>query len=189
MEAVVVKGGKFTFTFTTKDLSRGLRPSEKAARNTDFMIELVGAVSHDGVLGAMEAISRIDTTGITCAFPYPQLFILTNLILFCTSNKIYEVDDYGALTLVYTAAATSSPWSVVDYFDYIYLTNGIISVIRNPSSKVYELSTLPFASAACDFNGQLIIGAPNVGVYGTVITTEDSIPITTEGGLYLYTES
>lgn len=162
MEATLIKGGKFAFTIPTSKLSRGLRPSKRNPRNNDFLVTCNGAVGRDGVLQALDTLTRIDTSVIADAFPYPQLFVCTNCIIICSATKIYE---YVApnLTLKYTAGAAADPWTLADYYDYIYLSNGSIAVIRDAASKVYSLTTdLPSASAICNFNGQVIIGAPGL---------------------------
>jgi hypothetical protein len=83
------------------------------------------------------------------------------VIIVCGLKKIYEWVG-GALSLKYTAAAAGGTWSAIESGDYIYLTNGSIAVVRDAGSKAYALSsTLPHATAACNFNGQVIIGAPN----------------------------
>ena len=42
------------------------------------------------------------------------------------------------------------------------MSNSKIAVVRNAESNEYELSTYPHASAICNFNGQVIIGSPDV---------------------------
>ena len=53
-------------------------------------------------------------------------------------------------------------WKAVDFFDYVYLSNREVAVVRDAGSKVYsETTELPTATAICNFNGQVIIGAPD----------------------------
>jgi hypothetical protein len=154
--------GTFTVTISSEQLKRGLRFSKRSPRNAGYLVTCIGAVGRDGVLQVLDTLTRVDTSAVTgVAFPYPQLFVGPNLILICTSTKIYEYSA-GVLTLKYTAAVAAGTWSVADFYDYLYFSNGNIAVIRDGASKVYSLSTLPFASAICNFNGQVIIGAPNV---------------------------
>jgi hypothetical protein len=43
------------------------------------------------------------------------------------------------------------------------MSNGVVAVERNPESKVYALSTdVPICESICDFNKQIIIGAPTL---------------------------
>ncbi len=161
MDATVVKGGKLTFTITAKELSRGLRPSKRVPRNSDYLTKCVGMVGREGVLQALDSITRMDTDTITDAFPFPQIFIFSRMIIVCGLLKIYEwVSD--SLVLMYTAAAPGGTWSAIESEDYVYMTNGKISVVRDPASLVYSLSTLPHATATCNYNGQVLIGAPDV---------------------------
>jgi len=153
--------GVFNVTISSEQLKRGLRPSKRTPRNAGYLVECLGAVGRDGVLQALDALTRIDTSAIATTFPYPQLFVCTNCIIICSPTLIYEYD--GSLTLKYTAGAAADPWTLADYYDYIYLSNGSIAVIRDAASKVYSLTTdLPSASAICNFNGQVIIGAPGL---------------------------
>lgn len=167
----------FTFTITADQLSNGLRPNEKMPRDSKHLIESKGAISKDGVLSAVSNLVRIDTSLLTDQFPFPQLFVFVNVILVCTRTKIYEWND-SSLVLKYTASTISGSWTAVDYFDYIYLSNGLEAVERNPESKVFALTTdIPHAVAACNFNGQLLIGGPDVDFIEDMLLTVSPITI------------
>jgi len=163
MDTVVIKGGKFTFSIISSELSRGLRASARAARGSEYLTECVGAVGVDGTLRVLDALSRIDTSAvISDGFPFPQLFVLKNTILVCGLKKIYEWNG-TSFVLKYTATTPGGLWQVLDFYDYICLSNGAETVVRDAGSKVYAIdSTLPTFSAACDYNGQVMIGAPNI---------------------------
>jgi len=76
-------------------------------------------------------------------------------------TKIYEWDS-GSLTLKYTATTAGSTWTAVDFYNYIYLSNGREAVVRSPETGLYSLSTtLPTGMTICNFNGQVIVGAPD----------------------------
>ena len=153
---------EFSFTIESKDLSRGLRPSKRNPRNSRFLVECAGAVGRDGVLSALDEITRLATTAITDGFPYPQIFVFTNVIIICGQTKIYEWVG-GALVLKLTVAAGST-WTAVDFFDYVYMSNEKVAVIRSSEEKTYsETTDLPTCMSACNFKGQVIIGAPDVG--------------------------
>jgi len=158
----VIRNGKFNIILSSKDLSKGLRKESSSVRDVPGMSDMSGLVSQDGVLQAMEQLSRINTDIITDDFPYPQIFILSNHILICGETKIYEYD--GSLELKLTTSAGST-WKVVDFIDYIYLSNGKVAVIRDAGSDKYSVSSdLPIANAMCNYNGQVIIGAPGIEV-------------------------
>ena len=153
---------EFSFTIESKHLSRGLRPSKRMPRNSRFLVECEGAVGRDGALQSLDEITRMATTEITDVFPYPQIFVFTNVIIVCSSTKIYEFVE-GAL-VEKLEVATGSTWSAVDFRDYIYMSNGTVAVERDPLSKTYSTTTdLPTAMAAVNFNGQMIIGSPDSG--------------------------
>jgi len=161
----VLRDGTFDFKIGSEALSRGLRPSKRVPRNSRFLITCIGAVGVDKVLQVIDDLEndRIDTSAvITDGFPYPQIFIFTNTILICGETDIYECDPVTlALTHVIGPVASGEMWSAVDFFNFIYLTNNQVLILRNPTTETYALSTdYPIAKAACNFNGQLILGSP-----------------------------
>ena len=79
----------FSVTIDTSKLSKGLRPSKRMPRNSGFLVECKGAVGRDNVLQTLDELTRIDTSVITDAYPYPQIFVFTNLIIVCSQTKIY----------------------------------------------------------------------------------------------------
>lgn len=167
MDTVVIKGGKFTFTLSASELARGLRTTSKAPRNSEFLTQCVGAVGIEGVLQVLDSITRMDTSTITDCFPFPQIFVFTNVTIVCGRDKIYEWDG-SSLTLKYTATTANGLWSAVDFYDYVYLSNGEEAVVRNPGSKTYSLTTdLPTASSICNYNGQVLVGAPDMSGLAT----------------------
>ena len=102
----------------------------------------------------------VDTDIIADGFPYPQIFVFTNCIIVCGSTKIYELIA-GALELMLTVDVGIT-WSAVDFYDYVYMSNGQVAVERSATDGTYSVSDLPIASAIVNFNGQVMIGAPDV---------------------------
>ena len=144
------------------ELSRGLRPSKRMPRNSKFLTECSGAVGRDGVLSVLDEVTRIATTAITDDFPYPQIFVFTNVIIVCSSTKVYEWVSSALVEKIEVSAG--STWVALDFNDYIYLSNGNVAVVRDAWDKTYsETTDLPTAMAACNFNGQVILGAPDAG--------------------------
>jgi hypothetical protein len=164
----------FSITIDTTKLSKGLRPSKRMPRNSGFLVECKGAVGRDGVLQALDELTRIATAAITDTFPYPQVFVFTNLIIVCSSTKIYEWVG-GSLVEKLTVTA-GSLWSAVDLYDFIYMSNGNVAVLRDPGSKVYSITAnQPKAMALCNFNGQILAGATDIegGVPGASLTMNE----------------
>lgn len=165
--------GNFTATIGSDKLVRGLRPSKRTPRNEGFLVTAQGAVGQDGVLQAIESLTRLATSTITDAFPFPQIFVFTNVIIVCGLGKIYEWDG-SSLVLKYTATTKSGPWCAVDFYDCVYLSNGVEAVVRDAGDKTYGISTdLPAAYALCNFNGQVLAGAPDVGGFGAELVMPD----------------
>lgn len=154
---------EFSFTIESKHLSRGLRPSKRMPRNSRFLVECKGTVGRDGTLQSLDEITRLATTAITDAFPYPQIFVFTNVIIICSSTKIYEWISDALVEKLEVAAG--STWCAIDFFEYVYLSNGTVAVVRNALDKTYSTtSELPTSMAAVNFNGQTILGSPDSGV-------------------------
>lgn len=155
----VSRGGKFSHTIGAEQLSVGLRRSKRNPRNSGFMLTCQGAIGRDKVLQIIDALVRLDAT-VDEGFPYPQLFVFTSVIIICGQTKIYEWVD-GALVEKLTVTA-GKPWKALDFFEYVYLSNREVAVVRSASDKAYSLTTdLPTAMAMCNFNGQVLVGAPN----------------------------
>lgn len=166
---------EFTFTITAGQLSNGLRTSKRSPRDAGYLVESKGAVGRNGVLTAVDELTRIATTVITDAFPFPQLFVFTSLILVCSRTKIYEWSG-GSLVLKYTATTAGSTWSAVDFYEYVYLSNGEEAVVRSAETGLYSLSaTLPTGMSLCNFNGQVVIGSPDVIVDGASLSIPASV--------------
>jgi len=165
----------FTFTISSDQLTRGLRPSKRAPRDSKFLVESKGAIGQDGVLCAIDQLTRTATAEVTDTFPFPQLFVFTNLIIVCGRLKIYELTS-GSLSLKYTATTGGSTWTAVDFYNYVYLSNGREAVTRNPDTGVYSLSTtLPKAMSICNFNGQVIVGAPDAAAEGASLSMKAGV--------------
>lgn len=152
-------GGKFSHTIGAGELARGLRRSKRAVRNSGTLITCQGAVGYDGVLQVIDEITRLATDLITDGHPYPQIFVFHSMIIICGETDIYEWVD-GALVHKITVTA-GEPWTAVAFYDYVYMSNDTNVVIRDAGSKEYSLSyDLPVNIAACNFNGQVLIYAP-----------------------------
>jgi hypothetical protein len=131
-------------------------------RNSRFLVECKGAVGRDGALQSLDEITRLATTAITDVFPYPQIFVFTNVIIICSSTKIYEWVSSALVEKLEVAAG--STWCALDFVEYIYLSNGTVAVERDALDKTYsETTDLPTAMAAANFNGQAILGSPDAG--------------------------
>ena len=100
-----------------------------------------------------------DTSMITDDFPYPQILAFSKVTIVCGATKICEVVD-GSLTLQLTVMA-SDLWSAVDFYDYIYMSNGAVAVVRDSNTGEYSSTVdLPSANGMLNYNGQVLI-APN----------------------------
>jgi len=140
------------FSIKVKNLEKGLRPSEYNVRDNGFLTTCSGMVGRDEVLQAMDLLPRLD---ITDTFPYPQIFDFTVMTIICSETDIYEWVD-GALVLKLTVAGGLT-WRAVDFNDFIYMSNGVVAVTRDPRTKVYSIAAQPITTAICNYNGQVIV--------------------------------
>src|SRR3990167_10372204 len=99
------------FTIGAEQLSKGLRPLKMMPNNSGYLINCNGAVGLDEMLVAVNALPRMNTDVVSDGFPYPQLFVLTNMILLCGKTNIYEyISGIWTLKLTVTEGAT---WNVI----------------------------------------------------------------------------
>lgn len=146
----------------TEHLKKGLAVTYNP-RNVPFLVESIGAFPYENKLQAIKVFGRIDTSSLgALSFPYPQLFVFSDSILVCTQTKIYELVD-NALVLKIENLPAGQTWSAVDFKTYIYLTNAMCVVEKNSQNGVYALNiTLPFGMCVCNYNGQILLGSPNM---------------------------
>jgi hypothetical protein len=184
--------GVFTYEIPSTDLIKGLRINKNSPRNSKFLAKCQSAIGLDGGLQVLpdETINLLNTIAITDGFPYPQLFVCVNMIVVCGKTTIYELEG-STVTQVLTGLTAGIPWSLVDYFDLAYASNGQVVAKRDPLTRTWSLDStgLPTAGAACDFNGQLVIGAPNaklsIKIPGHMIQAESIIVETFIDGSYV----
>jgi hypothetical protein len=160
----VLQNGQFSITIGSEELARGLRPSKRVPRDSKYLNECEGAVGLDGVLQVLSdlSLSAVDVSAlVNVVFPFPQLFVLERLTIICTLTKIYELVS-GSLVEKLTVPSGIT-WSVVDFKDYIYMSNGKVAVVREATSQIWTINyTLPTACSMVNFNGQIMVGAPDV---------------------------
>lgn len=162
---IILQNGYATDTFKTDNLIKGLRSSQYSSRNTK-QLEVC-----QGMVGFEEALKTIPTLQISSVmedpniilndFPFPQLFILDKHILICNRQSILELKN-NIFEVVISSIPAKGKWNVLSFFDFIYLTNGEVSIIRSPETHTYSISsTAPIGTAIHNFNGQIIVGVTN----------------------------
>lgn len=161
----ILPNGFFSDDYSSKDLKHGLRPSARMPRNSKFLTECKGAVGQDGVLRTLDTLAltaALTGAGITTAdFPFPQLFILERHVLVANRTSIYEWNGTtGALFLAIGSLTTGGKWTLASSHNFIYMSNGVVSVVRNAESQVWALNTTAPKGTVCMFNGQILVGNP-----------------------------
>lgn len=171
----ILRNGKFTDIIDAGGLSKGLRNAPAIKKNDAYFKELSSMVGKRGILQSYEFPEKLDTSVITDSFPYPQLFVFTNYVVVCDEEHIYELVN-GTLVLKITVDGHRT-WKGVEFDNFLYLTNENVSVIRYLSDGSYAVADFPEASAALNYNGQVILGIPCVGPTKYIKPTCESIII------------
>jgi hypothetical protein len=159
----ILNNGFFSITYTAEELTRGLRPSKRMPRNNKFLTKCQGAVGQDGVLRTLDSLdipSAIsDATFTTNDFPFPQLFVLDKHVILCNRTSIQELIG-GEFTEVITGLSSNGDkWNVAAAFNWIYLSNNVVAVVRDPNTGGWAVdSDAPVNQAACNYKGHIIIG-------------------------------
>jgi len=154
--------GYFSHEWKTDDLMRGLRNNSHVSRNSQHLTKCDGAVGRDGVLRTLEPmeVSALldDPLVVLNDFPFPQLFLTERHVIVCNKISILELRS-GALVSVIVGLTGGGKWNLASSHDWAYLSNGTVSVIRDPNTHLYSLSGVaPKVGAICNFNGQIITG-------------------------------
>lgn len=136
---------------------RGLRPTKRTPRDSDFLTTCKGAIGRDNMLQILDGITRLATDVITDPFPYPQIFVFNRMIIVCGATSIYEWE--GNMQEKLTGLTAGGTWRAIESFNYAYLSNGIVSVVRDAGSFVYSVSSeVPICNSMCNYNGQILVG-------------------------------
>lgn len=156
----VLNNGYFTITLDGADLAKGLRSNGAEGRNSNRLIQSYGAIGMDTVLQTLPdiVVSALteDTLVIQDDFPFPQIFTLDRHLLICNRNTVVEW-NYDELVLKATVVGTGGLWEVASVDNFIYLSNGQVSLVRDPATGSYTESG-PVCEAICNYNGQIICG-------------------------------
>ena len=156
----VLNNGYFSDSWDGEVLAKGLRSTAKTLRGVKTFSRCDGLVGQDGLLTTLPAITLTPLYAsplvIKNDFPFPQIFTLEKFIIVCNRTSILEL--VGS-SLVSKATVTGGElWSLASSHDFLYLSNGVVSLVRNPQSGEYESTDAPVCSAILNFNGQIICG-------------------------------
>ena len=156
----VLANGYFSDEWEATLLAAGLRQSSRLPRNTKTLSRCDGCVGIEGLLStspdiAVSAIHASDLV-IKSDFPFPQIFTLEKYVVVCNRTTILEL--VGASLVLKATVTGGELWSIASSHDFLYLSNGVTSLVRNPLNGEYEATTAPVCSAILNFNGQIICG-------------------------------
>lgn len=143
-------------------LGAGLVPN-KNPKNRPGLDQAIGAVPFQKVLVSLWQYTAEDTASLgTPSFPYPQMFVFPKVTVVCMPTEIFELMA-GSLISKIDGLTAGDPWSAYEYAPYIYLTNRLVTVVKDPDSSLYRIDdTVPSGSAVLQWNGQVFIGSPSI---------------------------
>lgn len=157
----ILPSGHFSYVIDGATLAKGLRANSANGRNSNALIQSTGAIGRDGVLQPVPAIVLSDLLEdalvIADDFPFPQVFAFDKHLIICNRTTILEW-NYTQLTLEITVTQ-GELWEAISVDNFLYLSNGVVSVVRDPDKGTYAANSgAPVCSAICNFNGQVVCG-------------------------------
>ena len=156
----VLEDGSFSDIWEAPILASGLRQSSKYSRNLKSLIRCDGCIGIDGLLSTIEelTLSSLYTSNLVIKndFPFPQIFTFEKFIIVCNRTTILEL--VGASLILKATVTGGELWTVGSSHDFLYLSNGVVSLVRNPLNGEYEITDAPVCSTILNYNGQIICG-------------------------------
>jgi hypothetical protein len=159
MKEAIIKLGDF--------MNKGLAGNNNP-RNKPLLTQSTGAMIYEGLLSSVQDLTafQMDLSyyqdpahGGPILWPYPQLFTLSDVIVICLETIILEQEGASLIKKLDGLPSLGYGWCLLDFHNYVYLSNGATAVTRDPLTMKYAIdSTVPICMAACDFNGQVLLG-------------------------------
>lgn len=158
----ILNNGSFSVNIDSSKLVKGLRTHSNQPRNSEQLSVLAGVQGKDGTLQRVTAaeFERFSGTPIeSYNFPWPQIFTLDKHYIICNEDNILEYDGTNWEIKIDRLLPSAFPWYVASSYDWIYFSNGVTAVIRNPETHTYSLdSSAPIGVGICNYNGQILVG-------------------------------
>lgn len=156
----VLGNGYFSDEWNSTDLSKGISSIESPIRNQKILVDCQGMIGKDGLLSSIPSLELSqyfsDDLIIKGDFPFPQIFTTEKLIIICNRDSILEIHNDRVVKKF--IAIPGSLWDIASFYDFVYLSNGMISVVRDPLRGNYDYTNAPICEAICNYNGQVICG-------------------------------
>lgn len=146
-------------------IREGLRKHAENPRNSSGLIQCDGIIPEYESLTSLETPTRLTMDAVSATFPYPQVFVLKQVVLVCISTAIYTYSVSGdTLTLAIDSLTPGVTWSCADFGNFIILVNGKEVVTRDGAdltwSKANSLN-IPTCTSIVNVNGQAILCGPD----------------------------
>lgn len=108
------------------NFSKGIRPADKAVRNSEFLSQLIGLRPDNERLVPPESLSSIPA--VAGGFPYPQLYIGQRYTFLLMSTEIYLADAFWNFTSIWGGMTANLTWHVADFVEFLVFTNGNVTL-------------------------------------------------------------
>lgn len=147
----------------------GLRPEDRALRNSPFLHEAFNVKARDVGLDFFEEITDPFSGNETVSFPFPQLYRGGNESLLLDETEIRTVDESGtpwtssAITFD-KAIPAGGVWHVADFKESWYLFNGecILAKIKDDiNANEFLVNTDVDTNTGTNFRGRCVLGGIN----------------------------
>jgi len=146
----------------SEHLHKGLRVSPEQGRRDNWLAECYNFMVSEGGLKSYEAISQ-PFSQFDPEWPFPQIFWNSKIHILAYEDHIFTfTDENPDPQLVLDLESPSGPWEILDFYDYLVLTNGSEMFYRDPEDGEFkELETsdkIPLFKTCCAFRGQAFVG-------------------------------
>lgn len=152
------------FEYDMKEyLGKGLVPIVKTVVNFPGLVTCEGTYPEEGALHSRIDLPLLDLSSLSCAFPYPQVLVLSSATIVCTPTAILEYVG-GVLNTEISSLTAGTPWSYADFGPYILFSNSRQTVARTTGGvySVLPTTSIPASLTLCGVRGQVVLGAPNM---------------------------
>lgn len=177
----------------TAELARGLRPNDRAARKSNFLVDAVNFKCKRWGVETYEPITWPFAGSPTISFPFPQLIRLSEVTILAEQTSLALVDETtnpwttSPISLVDLAGNPATltgggQWHAVDFGYFVALFNGVDVVFRSGVERILASAETWFAQSGvtigtgCDFRGRTFLGGFNSAnfwnsTWSTILTT------------------
>lgn len=149
----------------------GLGVDENSPLNSPGLLECYNLMPTSQGLETVVPL-QLPVDNIVFDRPFPQIFFGKSYRILATRTAVYTLVGGFDIELSLYPITPGRQWDLVDYWNYILMTNGNRLVYTDTTTSpptwtsASSLPTTPLSSTMCDFKGQLILGDIKGSWYG-----------------------